>query len=155
MKKILLATMMMTAVSFTAFAHEEAEKDSAVPSSAVVAVRSFKLTNNRGTAYAVLRRDGHSEGSAYQLEVRPYCKAGAADWKKLDAEDVETACDVVKDSLRFDELRQEISLDIFEADYDRYNEETRKRPGDARMHCVRAKSTVKISLKDYCKPARR
>lgn len=126
----------------------------------VVSVKKFRLDNQIGDVFVIVRKDGHMNGHPYIVELRPSCGPETSDWKPLKVADSQSACSVVQGTEKLNGGKKELSLQIFEANSILYNVNSMKatvagKPVANDPQCAPQSSEFKFNLADFCKKKKR
>lgn len=126
----------------------------------LVSVKKFRMDNQVGDVFVIVRKDGHMNGHPYIVELRPSCGPETTDWKPLKVADSQSACSVVKGTEKLKTDKKELSVMIHEANAILYNVNSMTAPvkGKAVVNdpqCSPEASEFKFNLADFCKKKKR
>lgn len=126
----------------------------------VVSAKKFRVDNQVGDVFVIVRKDGHMNGHPYIVELRASCGPETSDWKSLKVADSQSACNVVQGTEKLLGDKKELSVQIFEANAILYNVNSMKAPVQGKAvandpQCAPQANDFKFSLADFCKKKKR
>ena len=107
-------------------------------------------TKTKKSLHVVIRKDGHLIGKPFIIEIRADCRGSGASWRKLEVGDMESACGVRRETLKYDPDNASVQIEYFDTDADAFNEESLHARDPVSPRCETKTKTFQVKFSELC-----